>query len=229
VNLMVSLGILLLAAQVSAGEPPALTTQKDKVNYAIGVSLINNFRQQGVEIDLDLVQQGMKDAYAGGALLLNDAELSRSIREYQTAVRQKQGSTAKLNVALANKKVGEAFLADNRKKEWVVSLPSGLQYKILKAGDGRKPTAADTLEYHYRGTLLNGKEVISSYKAGKPAVFKVKEDAIPGVAEALRLMRPGAKWQLFIPPQLAFGEQGQGGDIGPNTTLIYEVELLAIQ
>jgi len=228
-KLLVITGVLFLASQVRAEGPQVLKTQRDKVNYGIGVNLINNIKKQGIEIDLDLVLKGMKDAYSGEKLLLTDDELSKAISQYQLAVRQKQGAAAKLNVALANKKVGEAFLAENRKKEGVVTLPSGLQYKILKAGDGRKPTAADTVEYNYRGTLLNGKEVVSSYKAGKPAVFKAKDDAIPGVAEALRLMRPGAKWQLFIPSHLAFGDQGQGGDIGPNTTLIYEVELLVIK
>lgn len=222
-------GLLLWAVQVSAAEVTSLATEHDKVNYAIGVYLMNNIRQQGIDIDLSLVQQGMKDAQGGGALLLNDAELSKAIREYQIAVRQKQGPKAKQGLALANKTVGDAFLAENLKKDGVFVLPSGLQYKVIAPGDGSRPTATGPVEYHYRGTLLNGKEVVSSYKDGKPALFKATTDAIPGVAEALRLMRPGAKWQLFIPPQLAFGEKGQGADIGPNTTLIYEVELLAVK
>ena len=131
--------------------------------------------------------------------------------------------------ASANKKVGDAFLAENRKKPGVVTLFSGLQYKILVAGEGDRLKEGQTAEFQFRGTLLNGKEVASSYTGGKPARFMKQGDAIPGVAEALRLMRPGAKWQLFIPPQLAYGDQGHGHEIGPKTTLIYDVELLSIK
>jgi FKBP-type peptidyl-prolyl cis-trans isomerase len=220
------LGLLLLATQVHAGEQPLLKTDKDKVNYAVGVNIINSIKQQGVEIDLDLVLQGMKDASSGGKLLLDDEELRKAIEQYQVAVRQKRAQmTAK--AAEENKKAGEAFLAENKKKEGVITLPSGLQYKILKTGDGKKPTDADTVECQYRGTFVDGTEFDNSVRTGKPATVKVTA-VIPGWREALKLMPTGSKWQLFIPSQLAYGERGSGR-IGPNATLIFEVELLAIK
>jgi FKBP-type peptidyl-prolyl cis-trans isomerase FklB len=222
----VVLGAILLAATVYAAEQPELKTDKDKVNYAIGVNIIGNLKLQGVEIDLDLVMKGMKDANSGGKLLLSDEEIRNGIDKYQTAVRQKRTQiTAK--AAEDNKKEGTAFLEENKKKDGVVTLPSGLQYKVLKAGEGKKPTNADTVECNYRGTLINGTEFDSSYRTGKPAAFKVS-GVIPGWTEALKLMPVGSKWQLFIPSQIAYGERGSGR-IGPNATLIFEVELVAIK
>ncbi|RQW76849.1 MAG: FKBP-type peptidyl-prolyl cis-trans isomerase [Geobacter sp.] len=228
---MIVLGVVLQAAQVVAVEPQALKSQKDQVNYAIGVNLANNLKQQVVQIDQDLLIKGMKDAFAGGELLLTDDELRKSISHYQKAVRQKQGLAAKARMTAAeeNRKAGDAFLAENRKKEGVVTLPSGLQYRILKAGDGKRPSGSDSVECNYRATLVNGTEIDSTLRTGKPATFKVNDGAFQGRSEALRLMSVGSKWQIFIPPQLAFGERGRGKDIGPNETLIYEVELLAIK
>lgn len=224
--LMVVLGAALFAVAAHAGEQPELKTDKDKVNYSIGVNIIGNIKQQGVEIDLDLVMKGMKDANSGGKLLLSDEEIRTGVDKYQTAVRQKRSQmTAK--AAEENKKEGEAFLAENKKKDGIVTLPSGLQYKVLKAGDGKKPLDTDTVEVNYRGTLVNGTEFDSSYRAGRPATFKVG-GVIPGWTEALKLMPVGSKWQLVIPSQLAYGDRGSGR-IGPNATLIFEVELLAIK
>jgi FKBP-type peptidyl-prolyl cis-trans isomerase len=223
---IVLLGLLLLAAQTHAGDQPLLKTDKDKVNYAIGVNIINSIKQQGVEIDLDLVIKGMKDAHSGGELLLGDEELRKAIEQYQVAVRQKRAQIM-AKAAEDNKKAGEAFLAENKKKEGVVTLPSGLQYMILKTGDGKKPADADTVECHYRGTLIDGTEFDNTVRTGKPATVKVTA-VIPGWREALKLMPTGSKWQLFIPSQLAYGERGSGR-IGPNATLIFEVELLAIK
>ena len=220
------LGAVLLTAAAWAAEQPVLKTQKDQVNYAIGVNIIGNIKQQGVEIDLDLVMKGMKDAYSGDKLLLTDEDLRVAIDQYQTAVRQKR-SKMMAKASADNKNEGEAFLAENKKKEGVVTLPSGLQYKILKAGAGKKPTDADTVECNYKGTLINGTEFDSSYRAGKPAIFKVS-GVIPGWTEALKLMPAGSTWQLFIPSQLAYGERGSGR-IGPNATLIFEVELISIK
>ncbi len=221
------LGVVLLSAQVSAGKSVVLKTQKDKVNYGIGVNIIGNIKQQGVEIDLDLVVQGMKDAYSDKKLLLTDEEIRIAIDQYQTAVRQKR-STMMAKAAEDNMRAGESFLAENRKKEGVVVLPSGLQYKIIKAGGGKKPTDADTVECHYRGTLIDGTEFDSSFRTEQPATLKVA-GVIAGWKEALKLMPTGSKWQLFVPSQLAYGTRGKGGSIGPNAALIFEMELLAIK
>ena len=221
------LGILLLTAQVSAGEPPVLKTQKEKVSYGIGVDMSRNFKQQGIEFDADILMKGFKDQSSGGKLLMTEDDIRATLNAYQSEMMQKRAQAMKA-AAEENKKIGEAFLAENGKKEGVVTLPSGLQYKILKTGDGRKPTEADTVECNYRGTLINGTEFDSSYRTGKPATFKVT-GLIAGWTEALKLMPAGSKWQLFIPPQLAYGERGAGGAIGPNATLIFELELLSIK
>jgi FKBP-type peptidyl-prolyl cis-trans isomerase len=208
-------------------EAPVLKTQKDQVNYAVGVNLIGNFKRQGVEIDLNLVIKGMQDAYAGKGLLMPDAEVRRALTIYQAEVRRMQTKIRTIK-AEENRKEGEAFLEENRKKEGVITLPSGLQYRIIKAGEGEKPTDIDSVECHYRGTLINGSEFDSSYRKGTPATLKVK-DVIPGWAEALKLMPVGSKWQIFVPSQLAYGERGAGVSIGPNATLIFEIEILAIK
>jgi len=219
------LGMVLLVAQCSQ-EPPAPKTQQDKVSYGIGVSVARNFKQQGIEVDLDMVKMGMKDELSGGKLLLSDGELRSTMRAFQNDLMRKQAKS-RMIAKLDNKKAGDAFLAENKKKEGVVTLPNGLQYKILKAGDGKKPKDADTVEVKYRGTLIDGKEFDSSADT-EPAVFKVSE-IIAGWREALKLMPVGSKWQLFIPPELAYGELGSGQVIGPNATLIFEVDLLAIK
>jgi FKBP-type peptidyl-prolyl cis-trans isomerase FklB len=170
--------------------------------------------------------KGMQDAHSGGKLLLSDEDIRIGIEKYQVAVKQKR-SKMMIKAAEDNRKEGEAYLAENKKKDGVVTLPSGLQYKILKAGDGKKPTDADTVECNYRGTFINGTEFDSSSRTGKPATFKVT-GVIPGWTEALKLMPVGSKWQLFVPYQLAYGSRGSGR-IGPNATLIFEVELLAIK
>jgi FKBP-type peptidyl-prolyl cis-trans isomerase FklB len=227
VKWIAGLGILLLTAQVSAGEPPVLKTQKEKVSYGIGVDMSRNFKQQGIEFDADILIKGFKDQSSGGKLLMTEDDIRSTLSAYQSEMMQKRAQAMKA-AAEENKKIGDAFLAENKKKEGVVALPSGLQYKILKAGEGRKPTEADTVECNYRGALVNGTEFDSSYRTGKPATFKVT-GLIPGWTEALKLMPVGSKWQLFIPPQLAYGERGAGRDIGPNATLIFELELLAVK
>lgn len=221
------LGMLMLALPAFASDQPVLKTQKDKVSYGIGVSIIRNFQQQGVEVDLDFVTKGMRDARLGGTLLMTEEDLRTTLHAYQNELRQKY-TTAMKAAGETNRKEGEAFLAENGKREGVVTLPSGLQYRVLKAGAGKKPTEADTVECHYRGTLVNGTEFDSSFRTGKPLAFKVS-GVIPGWTEALKLMPVGSKWQLFIPSRLAYGEQGAGTRIGPNATLIFEVELLAIK
>lgn len=226
IGLLIS-SLLFLTTAANAVEESVLKTQKEKINYGIGVSVMRNFKQQGIDPDLEFVIKGMRDAQSGGKLLITEEDLRNTLDAYQAELKQAHAKAMK-TAAVENKKEGDAFLAANKKKEGVVTLPSGLQYKILKAGDGKKPSGDDTVECNYRGTLINGTEFDSSYRTGKPVAFKVS-GVIPGWTEALKLMSVGSKWQLFIPPQLAYGERGAGRDIGPNATLIFEVELLAIK
>jgi FKBP-type peptidyl-prolyl cis-trans isomerase FklB len=191
------------------------------------MNLGTNLHRQSVEIDPALLMQGLKDALAGGHTLMTDDEARATLTQLQEELRKKQ--EAKMQQAgEENKKEGEAFLAANKTKEGVVTLPSGLQYKILKAGTGPKPTATDSVVCNYRGTFIDGKEFDSSYKRGQPATFPVN-GVIKGWTEALQLMSVGSKWQLFVPADLAYGARGAGADIGPNATLIFDVELLSIQ
>ena len=207
--------------------PLALKTQKDKFSYALGMNLGANLHKQSVPVDPNIMARGLRDALAGGKTLMTEEEARAAITAVQNDMREKQ--QAKMQVAGdANKKEGEAFLADNKSKEGVVALPSGLQYKVLKEGNGPKPTATDSVVCNYRGTLINGTEFDSSTKHGGPATFPVN-GVIKGWTEALQLMPVGAKWQLFVPSDLAYAERGAGGDIGPNATLIFEVELVSIQ
>jgi FKBP-type peptidyl-prolyl cis-trans isomerase FklB len=205
----------------------SLQTQKDKVSYAIGLNMGTGMRKDGVDVDPNVMLLGIKDGMAGNKPKITEEEARAAIMALQSELRGKQEAEMK-QAGEANQKEGEAFLAANKSKEGVVALPSGLQYKILKGGIGPKPTASDTVECHYRGTLINGTEFDSSYKRGQPATFPVS-GVIKGWTEALQLMPVGSKWQLFIPPQLAYGPRGAGADIGPNSTLIFEVELLSIK
>jgi len=220
------LSLLLLAGWAHADEPPPLSTEREKVSYAIGVNVMSNMKQQGFDVDLDLVARGMKDALSGGKYLLSDEEIRIAIERYRVASRKRQAAVV-AQAAIDNRREGEAFLAANKTADGVVVLASGLQYKILKAGDGKKPSDADTVRLKYRGTLVNGTEIDNSDRAKKPQAYRVA-DTIPGWREALNLMPAGSSWRLFIPPALAYGDRGKSGSIGPNATLIYEMELLSV-
>jgi FKBP-type peptidyl-prolyl cis-trans isomerase len=221
------LGALLLAAQVSAAETPVLETGRDKVSYAVGVDLAKTFKKQKIDVNLDLLMKGMRDGLSGERLLMPERELRQVMQQFQADVRR----TMVLNLRMAaveNKKKGEEFLAANKTREGVVTLPSGVQYKVLKAGDGMKPSDADTVECNYRGTLLDGTEFEASLP-GKPVTMQVST-LIPGWREAIKLMPTGSRWQIFIPSELAYGERSRGSEIvGPNEMVILEVELLAIK
>jgi FKBP-type peptidyl-prolyl cis-trans isomerase FklB len=219
--------VTLLTVAAAAQDAPALKTQVEKRSYAMGLDLGRNIRKESLEVDPAFFTQGLKDALAGNKPLMTDEEVRATIVDLQNEMRAKMVQAMK-DSAEKNKREGEAFLAENKKKEGVVTLPSGLQYKILKAGDGKKPTAEDTVVCQYRGTLIDGKEFDSSYKRNQPATFPVNR-VIKGWTEALQLMPVGSKWQLFIPADLAYGERGAGSDIPPNSTLIFEVELVSIQ
>ena len=208
-----------------AKEIPELPTQREKFSYALGMNIGSNLHRQSVPVDPDILLRGLKDTLAGNPTLLTEDEERTVLTEVQNDIRKQMQEKMKAQ-GEANKKEGEAFLAANKAKEGVVTLPSGLQYKILLAGTGPKPTTSDTVTVNYRGTLVNGTEFYSSYKRGQPTTFPVA-GVIKGWTEALQLMPVGSKWQLFIPSDLAYGERGPG-DIGPNATLIFEVELLKI-
>lgn len=214
-------------AKPKSQSPLVLKTDKDKVSYALGMNLGANLKRDSVDIDTAIFVRALKDTVAGGNMLLTESEARATLTQLQTAVRAKQMEKMKL-AGEANKKEGDSFLAANKTKEGIVTLPSGLEYKILTQGTGPKPAAADTVVCNYRGTLINGTEFDSSYKRGQPATFPVS-GVIKGWTEALQLMPVGSKWQLFLPAELAYGERGPSPEIGPNSTLVFEVELLSIQ
>jgi FKBP-type peptidyl-prolyl cis-trans isomerase len=210
---------------------PALVTEKDKVSYAIGLSvgtgLHDSISRQAIDVDSKILLQGFQDALSGGKTQMTADEARALLMQFQTEMRAKQEEKMKV-AAEANKKEGEAFLAANKTKEGVTTLPSGLQYKVLTKGTGPKPTAEDIVVVNYRGTLINGTEFDSSAKHGAPAPYPVNK-YIKGWTEALQLMPVGSKWQLFVPADLAYGPRQPSPEIGPNSTLIFEVELLSIQ
>ncbi len=193
----------------------------------MGMNFGTGLRKQSVDIDPAILARGLRDAFSNGKTLLTEDEARAVLTQLQNDLRKKHQELAQ-QVGDANKKEGVAFLAANKTKDGVVTLPSGLQYKVLQEGAGPKPAPTDTVVCNYRGTLLDNTEFDSSYKRGQPATFPVT-GVIKGWTEALELMPVGSKWQLFIPAELAYGERGAGGQIGPNATLIFEVELLSIQ
>jgi FKBP-type peptidyl-prolyl cis-trans isomerase FklB len=205
----------------------ALTTDKQKDSYALGMNVGRGLVQQPVDIDVTTFMQGIRDALEKRKSQLTDDQIKAALAQLQSQVNTKAEAE---NHALgeADLKQGEEFLASNKTKPGVVTTPSGLQYKIITTGTGPKPTASDTVVCDYRGTLINGKEFDSSYRRGQPASFPVN-GVIKGWTEALQMMPVGSKWELFIPPGLAYGSRGAGPDIGPNTTLIFEVELHSIK
>lgn len=221
-----TLAVFFLTAFASAQELPGYKARRDMESYAMGVEFLRNLKRQGVDFNFDVMMKGMRDAEAGGKLLMSEEDLKTALSMASSDIKR-QRAVDRLIAQEDNKKKGEAFLAENKTKEGVVTLPSGLQYKILKAGDGRKPTEGGTVECRLRGTHIDGTEFDSSYRIGQPTILKVSE-AIPGWREALKLMPVGSKWQLFIPSQLAYGQQGSG-KIGPYETIIYELELVNIK
>jgi FKBP-type peptidyl-prolyl cis-trans isomerase FklB len=214
------------AKSKAAAETPILTEQ-DKRGYALGVELGLDVAKQGDGVNQHLVMQGMKDALSSQKYLMTLEDMNVVLTKMQDEQRGKMALAVK-EFAEKNKKDGETFLAANKAKDGVVTLPSGLQYKILKTGDGNKPGLDDKVVCQYRGTLLDGTQVDSSYERKEPSTFPLK-GVIKGWTEALQLMPVGSKWQLFVPSSLAYGERGNGRSIGPNATLIFEVELLSIQ
>ena len=224
---IVVLVVMLFACQVSAADEMTLKSEKDKVSYIIGREIGGNLKSQAIDVDPEILARGIKDAFSGAKSSLTEEEMKEVMTAFQKEVMAKRQELAK-QLGEKNKKEGEAFLAGNKTKEGVKTLPSGLQYKVIKAGTGKKPKATDTVTTQYRGTLTDGTEFDSSYSRGQPATFPVN-GVIPGWTEALQLMEEGAKWQVFVPSNLAYGERGAGPKIGPNATLIFEIELISVQ
>jgi FKBP-type peptidyl-prolyl cis-trans isomerase FklB len=212
----------------AAATPFTLKTQKDKASYAIGVNIGRSMKKDDIDVDPEVIARGLKDAFADKKLLLTDEEAQAALTQLKNDVQKHQQATFQAAVE-KNKQEGDAFLAANKAKPGVVTLPSGLQYKVLQEGTGPKPAATDTVMCNYKGTLVDGTEFDSSYKRGQAATFPVSQ-VIKGWTEALQLMPVGSKWEIFVPPSLGYGERGtNGGPIGPNATLIFEVELMSIQ
>jgi FKBP-type peptidyl-prolyl cis-trans isomerase FklB len=218
-----------LLAACNGGGSGKLDTQKDKVSYIIGQNIGRSFQQQGLDsevIDLGKLRAGIEDVLSGADAKLTDEEMAEIMTAFQQEMVVRADSLGKVK-GETNKKAGEEFLAKNAKEDGVVVLPSGLQYKVITEGTGKKPELTSMVSVHYTGTLIDGKEFDSSHKRGQPATFPVN-GVISGWTEALQLMPVGSKWKLCIPSDLAYGEQAAGPDIGPNSTLVFEVELISI-
>jgi FKBP-type peptidyl-prolyl cis-trans isomerase len=205
-------------------QDPAFQNWKDKLSYAIGADLAKGLRLQRVDVNVNVLVEALSDTLAGNKLVMTQEEVTATLKRFENEKKQDYDH-AKAMLSQKNKGAGDAFFAENVKKEGVVTLPSGLQYKVLKQGNGKKPTLEDTVVCNYRGTLLDGTEFDSSYKRNQAATLPVK-GLLKGWSEALQLMPVGSKWQLFIPPALGYGERVVGG-IAPNATLIFEVELIS--
>ena len=225
--LIISLCMMLAVSPVFAKDKEELKTDKEKISYALGMNMGTGLKQNSLDVDVDIVAKGIKDVVSGGKTLLTEQEARDIITALQKDMQAKMQEKAKVS-AEKNKKEGEAFLAANGKKEGVKTLPDGLQYKVITEGKGKSPKETDTVTVHYRGTLIDGTEFDSSYKRKEPATFPVN-GVIKGWTEALQLMPVGSRWQLFVSPDLAYGERGSGQIIPPNATLIYEIELLQIK
>jgi FKBP-type peptidyl-prolyl cis-trans isomerase FklB len=214
--------VLPVSAQEKSTQTPPLKDLKDKVSYSIGLNIGFNFKKQNMDLNPDVLAAGVKDALAGKPQLTQD-QVKETMTAFEKDMVEKQKAAGVKNAA-----DGEKFLAENKKKDGVKTTASGLQYKVMKEGAGAVPAASDTVTVNYRGTLIDGTEFDSSYKRGEPATFPL-QGVIKGWTEALQLMKKGSKYQLFIPAALAYGERSPGADIPPNSTLIFEVELMDIK
>ncbi len=233
-RISLALGVCLVVAVSASAQnssqakkaSSSLDSQKGRASYSIGVNVGRDFKRRGFQLDVELLIQGLRDAATGSKLKLTDEQMATALRVFQDQM-VKQQNDRQRQVAEKNKREGQAFLAANAKKPGVKTLPSGLQYKVLRAGTGASPKLTDKVTTHYEGKLINGTVFDSSIKRGEPASFPVN-GVIKGWTEALQLMKVGSKWQLFVPSDLAYGTRGAGARIGPNATLIFEVELLKI-
>jgi FKBP-type peptidyl-prolyl cis-trans isomerase FklB len=224
---LLTIGLMIaVAAPAFAADAAAPTSKKDKISYSLGMDIGGSLKQQEIDLNTDQLAAGLKDALSGGKTKLTEDEVHKILTDFQQELHAKaQERTQQL--AEKNKKAGEAFLTTNKKKPGVKTLPSGLQYKVITEGKGPMPKTTDTVSTNYKGTLIDGTEFDSSYKRGEPATFPVN-GVIKGWTEALQMMKVGSKWELYIPSDLAYGPRGAGQVIGPNSTLVFDVELLSI-
>ena len=225
--LVLSFSFFLISC--SQSNKPSVTTfetKKDSISYSIGMEIGMNFQSQSVEVNSDVFAQGFHDSYTESTPLLEDSEMRRVTQNYRQELRLKQAELRKQQLE-ENKVGGEKFLAENSTKEGVIVLPSGLQYKVINNGDGSIPKTTDKVKVHYTGKLIDGTVFDSSVERGEPSTFGVTQ-VIKGWTEALQLMSVGDKWEVYIPSNLAYGVRGKGPKIGPNTALVFEVELLGI-
>ncbi len=222
-NFIIALAAVALATPVLAQDRPALKDTKDKASYSIGLSIGTQLKQRQSNLNGEALAAGMRDGFTGTKPLLSETEMQQTMDTFQKDMMKTESESAQKNAA-----EGEKFLAENKSKAGVKTTASGLQYKVEKGGSGAAPKETDQATVNYRGTLINGTEFDSSYSRGKPATFGVNQ-VIPGWTEALKMMKPGAKYQLFVPANLAYGKNSPGGAIGPNSALIFEVELISVQ
>jgi FKBP-type peptidyl-prolyl cis-trans isomerase FklB len=218
-RLLVAISLCIATVGASAGEATP-KTDDEKFSYAIGYQIAESVKRQGMEVDVDSLIQAIRDDLTGTPLRISQPEMQAAVVAYQ----QKKFE----ELSDKNQKAGKKYLAANKKKPGIVELPSGLQYRIVEEGSGEKPVSSDTVKVHYRGTLIDGTEFDSSYARGEPVTFQIA-NIINGWQQALILMSEGAKWQVFIPPTLAYGSGGAGQNIGPNATLVFEIELVSIE
>ena len=221
-----ALSFVLLSCQ-SAQHKVELKTMQDSVSYGIGMDIAKNLKAQMIEVNPDVVAQALKDMSPDGKPMLTDAQSQTVMMEFQSVMMEKHSEKMK-EAAEKNIKDGQTFLAENKKKDGVVTLPSGLQYKVLTPGSGKRPGAKDNVSVNYRGLLIDGTEFDSSEKHGGPAVFPVS-GVIPGLSQALQLMQVGSKWQIVVPSEIGYGAQSVGTQITPNSVLVFEIELLGIK
>ncbi len=224
---LIILALTLALAPLAPAADPKLDTQKDKVSYSIGLDIGGTLKRQLIDVNAEVLNRGLQDGLKGEKPLLTEEQVKETMQSFQKEMLAKQ-ETVKKEAGSKNATEGKKFLEENKAKEGVKTTADGLQYKVEKEGTGPMPKATDTVKVNYKGTTIDGKEFDSSYKRGEPATFPVNR-VIKGWTEALQLMKVGSKYQLFIPADLAYGERGAGSDIGPNSTLIFDVELLGIE
>ncbi|UCG78523.1 MAG: FKBP-type peptidyl-prolyl cis-trans isomerase [Nitrospirota bacterium] len=218
--------ILLMSTYVTAADKGAISSDKDKLSYSIGLDIGSKLRSQSIDVDPEIVARGLKDGFKGGDTLISEQEANEVMNAFQKK-RMAEQEVIRKQLSERNIKEGDLFLAKNKDKKGVKTTASGLQYRVLKKGKGKSPKANDSVTVNYRGTLIDGTEFDSSYKRGQPATFNVSA-VIKGWTEALQMMKEGGKWELYIPSKLGYGERGAGRLIGPNSVLIFEVELISV-